>query len=607
MCGLAAFFQPGKTFSQDLLGGAERDLFHRGPDYGGRLSEPGQALVFRRLSIMDVTEAGNQPMTDSTGRLSLVFNGEIYNYPELKKELESQGAVFQSGSDTEAILLGYLHWGEALLERLEGMYAFVLVDRFEGVALAARDPFGIKPLYMLRNNDLTAFSSEMRVLTRLAPARPDHRALAELLMFGWAAGNLSNLEGIERVPGGTLFRVRLSDGDLKRKHFFNILDLIGDEEPMGAGEAEDRAEKAVHASLKAHLMSDVGYTLQLSGGVDSSLVAALAAKETDWDLSSFGVNLGDHPFDESAYRREVVERYGLQHSEIPLGNKEFADAFEKAVWHMEGPVPHMGCVMIMLICEKISAHSKVVLTGEGADEMFGGYDRYGIWKKLRLQSVLSSILPTGLLPDRSPFMGIKRIAGLNPAVHASLYRDIRPIQSLFTGLDFEAGARHEAAKRGNNFIWKVFAVDQSAYLESLLVRQDKMSMAFSVEARVPYVHLPLARVLNKIPRSIMAPGKVTKPLLKKIAEPHLSHELLYRRKIGLNLPYLDWLRDEKGFGRYLEYLTEPGCRLAAYGNGNKLNKMVDEFRRGATQGLESLPMLVNTEIWLRQSERLQRG
>jgi asparagine synthase (glutamine-hydrolysing) len=599
MCGLAAFFEPCRMFPDSLLAGAERDLLHRGPDSGGHLAEPGFALVFRRLAIMDPRHGADQPMTDASGRCTLIFNGEIYNFRRLRAELEAQGAQFRTTSDTEVLLLGYLHWGAEVVDRLEGMYAFVLIDRHEGIAIAARDPFGIKPLYLCQRGRTIGLASEMRPLWRLVEPRVDAAALAELLTFSWAASPLSNLQGIERVPGGTMLTIPLAGGPLRRRRFCDVLDMIRPGEALSAEEAEAEMLAAIDRSVRDHLMSDVGYTLQLSGGVDSGLVAALASEAAGRRIASYSVSLGDHPFDEGQYRKPIVKRYHLNHHEIDIGGGAFADALPRAVRHMEGPVPHGGCVALMLLCDRMRSDSKVTVTGEGADEMFGGYARYGLWRKLMLQERLARILPTGLLPDTRPFLGLRRLAGRDAAIYSAVYHDVPAMQRLFPGLVPKPGLREATSRRFRDFRDRLFAIDQVAYLESLLMRQDKMSMAASVEARVPFVHLPLARLANRLPRRLRAPGGVTKPLLKRIAERYLDRDVIYRRKIGLLLPYDDWLADAKGLGRYLDFLTEPAARLGAYAKRATLADMVGRFRKGERQGLPSMWLLVNVELWLR--------
>lgn len=603
MCGFAALFEPGRTFAPDLLAGMDKDLFHRGPDSGGLASEPGVALVFRRLAIMDPRAAADQPMSDEDGNCTLVFNGEIYNYLDLRAELEALGHRFKTTGDTEVLLRGYKEWGKDLFQRLEGMYALAIVDRRAGRALAARDPLGIKPLYLMRRGGLVALASEMRPLYRLAPPRPDPAALAELLTFGWAAGRLGNVIGIDRVPGGSLIDIDLATGAASESRFCDPLETIAPDAAIGEDEADGLADEALRKSVRAHLMSDVGFTLQLSGGVDSSLIAALVRSETDRELRAFGVDLGAYEHNEADYRRIVAKRCGLALEEIRLTGTDYADALPRAVRHMEGPSPHGGCVMLMLLCDRSRESSKVILTGEGADEFFGGYTRYASWRKIMWQARVAGWAPGAPWPAMPPFLGVRRFAGRDAAVLAGVTRDPFPMWDLFPALVPAPGAREAASARFRDFRDRLFAVDQSAYLESLLVRQDKMSMAASVEARVPFTHLPLARVVNRLPRNLRAPGGRTKPILKRIAEPHLPREIVHRRKVGLLLPYDEWLADPKALGRYLDDLAAPDSRLAAYAAPGALAKLVESFRGGARRRLPALTNLINAELWLRGLEK----
>ncbi|MFQ5955634.1 MAG: asparagine synthase (glutamine-hydrolyzing) [Kiloniellales bacterium] len=599
MCGFVALFEDGRVFARPLLQAMERDILHRGPDSGGIVSEAGRALILRRLAILDPAAKADQPMTDAAGRCTLIYNGEIYNFRRLGQELAEAGVRLRTTGDTEVILEGYLAWGEAVVERLEGMFAFVLLDRAENKVIAARDPFGIKPLYLMRKGPLTAFASEMRPLARLTPPAADPAALSELITFRFAAGRLSNIAGIEKLPGGTVATLDLADGHFSERRFADPLDSLAPEQHIGREEALAKAAEAIGNSVRDHLQSDVGYTVQLSGGVDSSLVAALAAEAADSPITTFGIKLDDGRFDESPYRNQVIERHGLRHHEVRLGGGDFADALPRAVRHMEGPVPHYGCVMLMLLCDRIRETSKVVLTGEGGDELFGGYKRYGLWRELRLKGRLARCVPNALWPWLQRYREIQRYAGRDPAVYGAVYHDFLALAALFPDLVPRPGAREAAAGRFADFRSRMFAADQTAYLESLLMRQDKMAMAASVEARVPFTHMPLARVVNRFPHALRAPGGDTKPLLKAIAEPHLPTEVIHRRKIGLNLPLDDWTADPNALGRYLDLLADPNARLATYAPAKRLAGAVDAFRRGRRVGLPPLPHLINLELWLR--------
>jgi asparagine synthase (glutamine-hydrolysing) len=603
MCGFAAFFQPGRRFPSDLLDAVDGDLVHRGPDSGGRAAAPGWALVFRRLAIMDPEAQSDQPMHDPDRGLSMVFNGEIFNFRDLRAALESDGARFRTESDSEVILRGYAHWGEAVFEKLAGMFAVLIVDRREHRMIAARDPFGIKPLYMTEGGGVVGFASEMRPLFRLARPVADPAAQGELLAFSWAAGSLSNVSGIERLPGGTLVSVDLATGALTRRRYRDPIDTLAQNGPRATAE---EAEAALDASIKAHLMSDVGFSMQLSGGVDSSFIAARtgalgASAETS--LTSFGVRIDNYEHDEAPFRAMVAESLGLDHTEVPLDGAAFADALPRAVRHMEGPVPHGGCVMLMLLCRTIRERGyKVVLTGEGADEFFGGYQRYGDWRRLAWRERLARLPVAKLLPNRPPFVGIRRFAGKDMAAYAALYHQLEPMRELFPDLiPPPPGDRERMSARFDDFRDRMLAVDQSSYLESLLVRQDKMSMAESIEARVPFVHWPLAMVLNRLPHALRIPGGTTKPILKRFAEKWLPHDVIHRRKIGLWLPYDQWLREPDTLGRYLDLVADPNGRLAGFGDARKLAEAVDRFRRGVPGG-PRMWTLVNQELWLRSLE-----
>ena len=601
MCGFAAFFEHDRCFAPSLLDGADGDLFHRGPDSGARYTEPGAAMVFRRLAILDPDPRANQPFADRSGRYVLVFNGEIYNFLNLRKELEASGARLKTTGDTEVIAEGFALWGEALFDKLEGMFALVIFDTEKKRVTIARDPLGIKPLYVTRSGNLFAAASEMRPLRRLTgKTEVDEAALAELLVFRFAAGKLSNLRHIEMLTPGTVATFSLTDGQYRQRRFTDVLDTLAPDPAITQDAALALAEEVLTRSLHDHLQSDVGFSIQLSGGVDSSLVLALASEKMGRRLDSYSIRLADPRVDESRFRAPVVERYRPNHKEVDLDGRAFADALPRANHFMEGPSPHLGCVMLMLLCEIIQKRHKVVLTGEGADEFFGGYDRYRQWRTLARHGAIGRLVPKALWPLIPRYRYLRRFSYFDAPLIASVLIDLPGLFELFPGLVPAPGGRGKAAARFHDFRDQMLAVDQTAYLESLLMRQDKMAMAASVEARVPFAHMPLARALNRVPNPIRIPGGETKPLLKALARKWLPSEVVDRRKIGLTLPITDWLADDEGLGRYLELLAEPGARLAAYAEPSALARLVETFRTAPTpQNAGLLTHLVNVELWLR--------
>ena len=425
MCGFSAFFSKNRIFSDDFLDSVERDLFHRGPDSGGRYVENGVALIFRRLSIHVLSNNANQPMVDKNNKATIVFNGEIYNFLELRKILQSKGIVFVTNSDTEVLLQGYLFWGEKVLDKIEGMFAFVIVDHEKKEVLAARDPFGIKPLYISYLNDVLAFSSEIKSLRRVVGTSVNQTSLSELLTFGWASGKLSNLDNIEKVLGGELIKFSLIDQRISRRMYCDTLDTLKPDYSINENNVIDIVGDALHRSIRQHTTSDVGYTMQLSGGVDSSLITAILSKEMNSNhVHAYGARIKDYVGDEKVYRDMVCNRYNINQHEVDLSNIDFANNFEKAVGHMEGPLPHLGCVLLMLVSFQAKRTSKVMLTGEGADEMFGGYERYQLWKKISLQEKLSKLIPLNLMPSIQPFLGVKRLKDKNAVVYSSVYKNL---------------------------------------------------------------------------------------------------------------------------------------------------------------------------------------
>lgn len=620
MCGFAALFAPSWICPPDVASAIEQDLYHRGPDSGGHVTELGFSLIFRRLSIMDPAARSDQPMTSPDGRYTLIFNGEIYNFRTIRMMLEQAGHQFVGTGDSEVILRGFMEWGSGVFDYLEGMYACVIVDRVSGRAIAARDPLGIKPLYLRRGflvgRPSCAFASTATPLARLAPTHIDPHALGELIVFTWAAGRLSNLLEVERVPGGTVIEVDLKSGEIVETRQTDPLRSLERTERSELADLSrealiDALDDLVQESVRAHLMSDVGFSVQLSGGVDSSLIAAIASKQSEAPIASFGVKIDDPNLDEASHRAAVVASVSLNHHECPTSGMDFAELLPTAVAHMEGPVPHGGCVMLLKLCGEIAKTSKVVLTGEGADEFFGGYFRYGIWQKLRMQESVARLFGSLPLPDIYPLKGVHRLRHMDAVSQATISQDAIAYIDVFPEfLPPSQGARGSANARFRDFRDRMLAVDQSAYLESLLVRQDKMSMARSVEARVPFVHWPLAQKLNGIPHDLRVPGKgSTKPLLKAVAERYLPHSVIHRRKVGLRLPYDRWVGENNALGRYIPDLLGSKGRLLGHANPDRFRSLVDR-NMAAIKTDQAAPErgaifhFINLELWLRWVETL---
>ena len=603
MCGFATFFEIGVNFDPELLRAVSNDLHHRGPDGGGIVNEPGVAMVFRRLAIIDPTEKSNQPMSDQSGRYSMVFNGEIYNFRLLRKQLTSLGVSFITNGDAEVVLKSYMRWGYNCFIKFEGMFSIVIWDREEKKIVVARDPFGIKPLYRTKRGSFFGFASELRALRRFVKTEVDLSGLSELLLFRYAAAPQSGLTNIEQVPPGHICIINMCANSINEWCYCDPLDFLKNPKPGTADQLAKRTQNALTESVKAHLQSDAGYSLQLSGGIDSSLIAALSVESGKKNSPrSFGLHLPQSRSDEAEYRNMVHRGYHLDHTEVTVTTSDFMEAWPLATWHMESPVPHYGCVMLMLLCFEVSKTDKVVLTGEGADELFGGYKRYGQWKQLRRHELVANLVPYKIWPLLSRYRYLTRFKGNDAAIFSSVYHDFENLFQLFPGLSYEVGIRGEMRKRFKDFRSRMMAVDQKSYLASLLMRQDKMSMAASVEARVPFVHLPLWREVNSIPIARRLPTNDTKPLLKHLAEKYLPYELIHRRKIGLNVPVSEWIASSSTGQEYCEFLISPDSRIGEFGDKKAIRKVVGSFRAGQRKGLPPIEHLINMELWLRSLE-----
>ena len=601
MCGFAAFFQKNRDFSDIFIKQIDADLFHRGPDSGGVYKEPGCALIFRRLAILDVSDSANQPMEDPSGRYVLVFNGEIYNYPELKKELEDKGVSFRTGSDTEAVLHGFLVWGSDVVKKMDGMFSLVVWDKQEKIAYAARDTLGIKPLYMAKKGNALGFATEIRPLRRLVGTEIDPEGIAEILVMRFATERQSNFKNIEVIPGGTLVRYDLSENKLQENIFEDILDSFKKEDNSITYEDALRiTEEAVVDSIKRHLQSDVGYSVQLSGGIDSSLTTAIAAEHSNKRVSTYGIHLEDDRYDEGPYRKMVIERYNTDHSEILLTGQDFSKELADTCKSLEAPTAHKGCVFLKHLSKEINKTHKVTLVGEGADEFFGGYDRYSKIAHIRRNAMIATFIPTNLLENIPQFHNLLRYKKLDPALVAQVYHDHNVTMDIFPDLDYSIGTAARI-KHIKDIKDRIVSADQLSYLGCLLNRQDKISMAHSVEARTPFSYMPLARAINKIPTKFRVPGNTTKPLLKKIAEKWLPYDLIYRRKVGLSLPIMDWMMDDAALKPMTMDLTRPDCALAEYSSSEKLSDFVHDFYEGRIAKpthKKILPILMITNLWL---------
>ena len=568
MCGLLGLLTTGGRAADraDAVAAALRCQRHRGPDESGTWHDADMVFGFNRLSIIDV-DRSHQPLHwapdgGPDGRYTIVFNGEIYNYLELRAELAREhGARFATEGDTEAIVAAYHHWGPAAVRRLRGMFAFLIWDAAERVLFGARDPFGIKPLFMATGPGGTGFASEKKSLLELAPTLGiggpgdlDEAALQHYLLLQYVPEPATMHRQIRRVESGTHFTVR-PGGEVEQERYFTpVLHAGGG---TGAG-VHRRIADVLRDSVAKHMRADVTVGAFLSGGIDSTAIAALARQHNP-DLITFTTGFEREGYSEVDVAAESAAAIGVRHVVRTVKPDEMMAAMPLIVWYLDDPVADPALVPLWFVAREARQHVKVVLSGEGADELFGGYTIYRepislapferVPGALRgLLGRLSGRLPEGLrgkdllrrgaLPLERRYYGNARI--FRDDQLAGLLRQFDPRRS-----HTDVTAAHYAESAAWDPVARMQHVDLFTWLRGdILVKADKMTMANSLELRVPFLDPEVFAVASGLPRSEKIAERTTKYALRRALADIVPAHVLNRRKLGFPVPIRHWLRDE---------------------------------------------------------------
>jgi asparagine synthase (glutamine-hydrolysing) len=565
MCGLLAYFSTDADRVDDDTVAAVRDaqhcMRHRGPDEKESWSDSRAVFGFNRLSFIDI-EHSHQPMPYADGRYRIVFNGEIYNYLELRAELAEAGATFATEGDTEAIVAGFHHWGEAVVPKLRGMFAFVIWDSQTNTVFGARDPFGIKPLFTTRLADGgLVFGSEKKALLELlggskAAGDVDPASLQHYLTLQYVPEPATMHRGIRRIESGTTFTV--VDGELRTSRYFHPTFPI---RPVAKDEQQalyDRIADVLDDSVRMHMRADVTVGSFLSGGIDSTAIAALA-KRYNPKLLTFTTGFEREGFSEIDVAAESAAAIGVEHITKVVTPQEFAESIPLVVWYLDDPVADPALVPLYFIAREARKHVKVVLSGEGADELFGGYNIYreplslAAFERMpagirRALGALSTRLPDGMrgkdLLRRGSIPLEQRYYG-----NARLFRDDElgflrtrdPDQSHVT-VTRELYQRTRAA--GYDDVTAMQYVDLFTWLRGdILVKADKMTMANSLELRVPFLDSEVFKVASTLPVDQRVTKETTKYALRRALEQIVPAHVLNRRKLGFPVPTRYWLAE----------------------------------------------------------------
>lgn len=610
MCGIAGFvtIEPADGTVQ-ILGRMAEAIRHRGPDDFGFYHDPWAHLGHRRLAIIDV-QGGHQPMSNETGALWITFNGEIYNHAALRPALEQAGHRYQSRSDTETILHAYEEYGTECLRLFRGMFAFAIWDAKQQRLFCARDRLGIKPFYYYWDGHLFAFASEIKALLEhpaISPSLEDE-SLPDVLAFGYTSGDRTLFQNIRKLMPG--HRMLLDAGgrrpELRCERYWDIPAPSADNEDPGQGAWIDETRRRLEESVEMHRMSDVPLGVFLSGGLDSSAIAALMRRGSH-PAQTFAVGYSEAKFSELLYARQVAGALGTDHSEVVLGRDDFFDALPRLIWQEDEPMAWPSSVALYFVSKLAAQHVKVVLTGEGSDEIFAGYERYrwldinNRWADRYLMVPESIRRNVRAWIATSPLLG----AGLRRKLrHTVLGRELR-FESLYLEnflCAFEDGThsgdymRYWRSRFAASPLARTLYADQKTYLVELLMKQDQMSMAASIESRVPFLDHTFVEFAARIPERLKIQGRVQKYILKSAVSGLLPRAIVHRKKMGFPTPLAQWLRDPQAEKLYARLLSRNGL-VASQFDLREVNALIHRHRSGQEDATDRIWRLLNLQLW----------
>lgn len=620
MCGIAGIVD-GRGEPVDRLSVHRmcQTIVHRGPDDEGIYAEGPAGLGMRRLSIIDLA-TGNQPIHNEDKTIWVVFNGEIYNFPELRAELEQRGHSFYTNSDTEVIVHLYEELGADCVQKLRGMFAIALYDRRRESLLLARDRMGKKPLHYAVRNGRLFFGSEIKTILAVAPelAEISNEGLLQYFYFGYIGDPLTAFKDIHKLPAGCV--LEFAGGRINVRQYWQIPSFGSQKTEASEEKLLDELEQRLQEAVKIRLISDVPLGALLSGGVDSSIVVALMARVSGRAVKTFSIGFRNEQFDETKYARMVAEKFGTKHEELIVEpNIEHVLNFLSGM--LEEPFGDSSMVPTYHVCHMARKYVTVALSGDGGDELFAGYDRYAIamnrqelkWVPEGLRSVyrqhIHHRIPSGtlgrnriwnaLLATRDGYLDD---VSYLPALHRerSVFSDEFLEQARELPDPLDGFRRHFDDAPASDALSRLMHLDIKTYLNGdILTKVDRMSMATSLEVRVPMLDHVFVEWVASLPVEWKYRNGTRKYLLKKLAERvGLPSELLHRKKQGFQLPLVDWMRSELK-EQFLALLLEPQTLQRGYFRPKAVRGLVNEHLSGRRNRSGVLWRMLVLELWHR--------
>ena len=546
MCGINGIISRNKN-KKELIHLMNEKILHRGPDAEGIFADEYVALGQRRLSIIDLSENGNQPIYNEDKTILVVYNGEVYNYQSLREELETKGHHFVTNTDTEVLVHGYEEWGYEVLKRLRGMFAFLLYDTRKKKLFVARDHFGIKPLYYYKGEEVVLFGSEIKSFL----AHPDfHKELNKemlgaYLTFSFTPGYKTFFKNVYKLAPGHYMVVDVDTMKIKIQKYFQ-LEFSNTKDSYE--KIVDEISERMHDSVRHHLISDVEVGSFLSSGVDSSYLVSMARPD-----KTYTVGYENKTYSEIEYAKDLTKKLGITNISSKISKEEYKNAIRDVYYHMDEPTTDACSIAVYFLSKLASQDVKVVLSGEGADEFFGGYNSYddNIYTKLPLWIRKSVAQVCKILPKNKYTRYLIRRGKSLEESYVSINRNFYD-DELDEILNFKDYIKNkEIVKdtyleyKNENELNKKLAIDIRYWLsDNILLIVDKMTMAFSIESRVPFTDIEVFRLASTLPKKYKVRDKVTKVALRDAAKRDIPNESYKKKKLGFPVPIREWIKED---------------------------------------------------------------
>jgi len=623
VCGIAGVVSTDGLDANDTARvlGMRDILTHRGPDGAGVHADTHALLAHRRLSIVDVA-GGHQPLSNEDQSVWVTYNGEIYNHADTRALLESAGHRYLTRSDTETIVHAYEQWGDDCVHQFRGMFAFAIWDAPKRRLLLARDRLGVKPLYWARTGDRLLFASEIKAILEsglIAPT-PNESLIPELLATRSTAGAETLFRGIFKLLPG--HRLVFAGGTIRIDKYWD-LPLNGPDpelEALGDDALVERFRDLLQESVRLRLMADVPLGMFLSGGIDSSAVAALMSREINRPIETFSVAFAEREFSELEYARQVARAVGATSREVVIDSAQFFDALPRLVWHEDEPIAHTSSVPLHFVSALARQHVKVVLTGEGSDELLAGYGKYpralfnwragGLYERFVPGAIRAAVrttmvpsLPGRLgryarrsflaMPRRADTMFLDNFAGMPLHIQHELLRHRAGADPYADSLAYFSRVNGSSSTLG-----RLLYTDIKTYLVELLMKQDQMSMSASIESRVPFLDHKLVEFAARLPDRLKLRGLTTKRILREAMTGLLPGSILARPKMGFPVPFAGWVRGRWN-GVIEEILLDRRTRERGLLNTSAVAALLRDHRDGRRNGGDAIWALLNLELWYR--------